>query len=186
MPRPPDSVTDPALTDPSRRDRVRLDDAAARDDGLPFRLRLRFRREQAGLKQWEVAEALGLHNTLLSAYENGRRRPADADRFDLLHRNAIREAQRRRMTAALAESADGREIVARRLSREAADACLDLVDGLTRTLGLPIQADLEAERGEPTYRLSVRVGAAPAAETPPTPSTGETQTEAAAGTHHVA
>ena len=168
-----------ALTDPSRSG---ID--ARREEGLPFRLRLRFRREQAGLKQWEVAEALGLHNTLLSAYENGRRRPADPETFDRRHRDAIREAQRRRMSTALAETAAGQEVVARRLSREAADACLDLVDGLARTLRLPLEADLRPEPDGVSFRLRVRVGptdAAPAAvperEGPP---------EIAAGSHRVA
>lgn len=168
-----------ALTDPSRRG---VD--ARREDGLPFRLRLRFRREQAGLKQWEVAEALGLHNTLLSAYENGRRRPADAATFDQRHRDAIREAQRRRMSTALAETAAGQEVVARRLSREAADACLDLVDGLARTLRVPLEADLRPEPDGVSFRLRVRVG--PTEEATGTAPRRVARPEIAAGAHRVA
>lgn len=168
-----------ALTDPSR-----SGTDALREDGLPFRLRLRFRREQAGLKQWEVAEALGVHNTLLSAYENGRRRPSDSATFDLRHRDAIREAQRRRMSTALAETAAGREVVSRRLSREAADACLDLVDGLARTLRLPLQADLRPESDGVGFRLSVRVGPTDAA--PEASPEREARPEIAAEPHRVA
>ena len=185
MTKPPDAFTHPALTDPSRSGASPQTDAATRDDALPFRLRLRFRREQAGLRQWEVAEALEVHNTLLSAYENGRRRPADVDEFDLRHRQAILEAQRRRMTAALAESADGREVIMRRLTRESADACLDLLDALAQKLALPVQAELQPERGETTYRLSVHL-AAPGATPPITVSSGPAQAEAPGKTHHVA
>ena len=70
----------------------------------------------------------GDHNTLLSAYENGRRRPAQPATFDQQHRRAVQEAQRRRLAQALERGAAGQEVVARRISREAAQACLELVD----------------------------------------------------------
>lgn len=146
-------TSDPLLTDPSRA-------AAALEAALPFRLRLRFRREQAGLRQWEVADALGLHNTLLSAYENGRRRPSDADAFDQRHQAAIQDALHRRVSSALQEADLGDTIVLRHLSRDAADACLHLVEALARATRLPLDARLTRERGAAGSRLRVRLGPA--------------------------
>lgn len=131
-------------------------------DRLPFHLRIRFRRETEGLRQWQVAKALGIHNTLLSAYENGRRSPPDPARFERSLEAAITLALRG------ADSVDDpaapvAEVSLRchGLPGEAADACIDLLRDLARLTGAGFRVALQAEPGRDTFTLQVS-GVAPA------------------------
>ncbi len=70
-----------------------------RIEDLPYHLRWVVRRRAAGLTQKELARALALDPTVLSAYENGRRLPnPDAAAFDRRHDQAIAKLTGRRLT----------------------------------------------------------------------------------------
>lgn len=129
---------------------------------LPFHLRLRFRREAAGLRQWELAEALGVHNTLLSAYENGRREPADPARFEAEVVDAVARVQAGLPREAPSRDAQRFEFIERGLSLEAANACIALVGRIAATLDLEIDAILRKERRRRTYAVTIRMGETPA------------------------
>jgi transcriptional regulator with XRE-family HTH domain len=129
---------------------------------LPFHLRLRFRREAAGLRQWELAEALGVHNTLLSAYENGRREPADPARFEAEVADAVARVQAGLPREAPASASPRFEFIERGLSLEAANSCIALVGRIAAALDLEIDAILRKERRRRTYAVTIRMGETPA------------------------
>lgn len=126
-------------------------------DRLPFHLRIRFRRETEGLRQWQLAKALGIHNTLLSAYENGRRIPPDAARFERSLEAAITLALRsaRGVDDATGAPTAGISLRCHGLPGEAADACMDLLRDLARLTGADFRAALQAEPGRDTFTLHV-------------------------------
>ena len=126
-------------------------------DRLPFHLRIRFRRETEGLRQWQLAQALGIHNTLLSAYENGRRMPPDPARFERSLEAAITLALRGARGVDEAASTPAADISLRchGLPAEAADACIDLLRDLARLTGADFRAALQAEPGRDTFTLHV-------------------------------
>lgn len=65
---------------------------------LPFHLRWMLRRRVAGITQKDLAQALGIDSTVLSAYENGRRLPSDAAAFDRRHQDSVANLAEHRLT----------------------------------------------------------------------------------------
>ena len=61
----------------------------ARLEDLPYHLRWMLRRRAANIAQKDLAGALGVAPTALSAYENDRRLPSDPVEFDRRHREAV-------------------------------------------------------------------------------------------------
>lgn len=140
--------------------RTNTDALTAGTGDLPFHLRLRFRREAAGLRQWELAEALGVHNTLLSAYENGRREPADRARFEAEVEDAVARVQAGDGRGVSARPSTRFEFIERGLSLDAANACIALVGRIAAALDLEIDAILRKERRRRTYAVTIRMGEA--------------------------
>ena len=66
-------------------------DEEARLEDLPYHLRWMVRRRTAGIAQKDLARALDLAPTALSAYENGRRLRPDPEAFDRRHREAVEQ-----------------------------------------------------------------------------------------------
>ena len=73
-------------------------DEDARLDDLPYHLRWMVRRRAARIAQKDLARALGVAPTALSAYENGRRLPPDPEAFDRRHREAVQQFPALRLT----------------------------------------------------------------------------------------
>ena len=72
-------------------DETRLED-------LPYHLRWMVRRRAARITQKDLARALDLAPTALSAYENGRRLPPDLEAFDRRHRDAVQQFPAQQLT----------------------------------------------------------------------------------------
>lgn len=66
-------------------------DEEARLEDLPYHLRWMVRRRAARIAQKDLARALDLAPTALSAYENSRRLPPDPEAFDRRHREAVEQ-----------------------------------------------------------------------------------------------
>lgn len=121
----------------------------ARIEDLPYHLRWMVRRRAVGLMQKNLAKVLDIDPTVLSAYENGRRLPADPAEFDRRHREAV---------AQLA----AQELALRNVPLSVGDQFEQLIEALSRVINVRLRVNRHGlSQDQATYEVEILEGDPP-------------------------